>query len=98
MAFAYFNPPDLDLAVREFLTGPSGRNRLQAVRILDAERNPTNLPTLLTLSVDPYHEGSADAREWLVGREAGRGAVGHAVGRGFPAPLDEEEVEGGPRL
>ena len=73
MAFAYFDPEDLHVAVREFLTDPNGRNRLQAVRILDVECSPKNLPTLLTLGVDPYHEGArdlADAREWLVVREA----------------------------
>jgi hypothetical protein len=98
MAFAYFDPEDLDKAVREFLTDPSGRNRLQAVRILDAERNPQNLPTLLTLGLDPYHEGSADAREWLVVREAARDAVEHVAAVHFPAPLDEEEIEGVPCL
>jgi len=98
MAFAYFDPEDLSPAVHEFLTDPSGRNRLQAVRILDAERDPTNLPTLLTLSLDPYHEESADTREWLVVREAARDAVEHVVERIFPAPLDEEEIEGVPCL
>src|ERR1019366_8260529 len=86
MAFAYFDPDDLHLAVREFLTDPNGRNRLQAVRILDVERSPKNLPTLLTLGVDPYHEGrEEDAREWLrvpegAGREGTRG-------RGYPAAV-----------
>jgi hypothetical protein len=97
MAFAYFDPEDLHVAVREFLTDPNGRNRLQAVRILDVECSPKNLPTLLTLGVDPYHEGApdlADAREWLVVREAARAAVEHTVAVRFPAPLEEEEVEG----
>lgn len=95
MAFAYFDPDDLDVAVREFLTDPNGRNRLQAVRILDVERSPKNLPTLLTLGVDPYHEGrEEDAREWLVVREAARVAVEHAAALRFPAPLEEEDVEG----
>jgi len=94
MAFAYFDPDDLGAAVHEFLTDPSGRNRLQAVRILDAERNPTNLPTLLTMSVDPYHEENRDAREWLVVREAAREAVEHVALRTFPAPLEEEDIEG----
>jgi hypothetical protein len=95
MAFAYFDPADLDIAVKEFLTDPSGRNRLQAVRILDAERNPTNLPTLLTLGVDTYHEGiEADSREWLVVREAARGAIEHVTEMSFPEELDREEVEG----
>ncbi|HKC23658.1 MAG TPA: hypothetical protein VKF32_02900 [Thermoanaerobaculia bacterium] len=98
MAFAYFDPEDLAPSVHEFLTDPWGRNRLQAVRILDAERNPSNVSTLLTLSVDPYHEGSTDAREWLVVREAAREAVEHVVEREFPAPLDEEEIEGVPCL
>ena len=97
MAFAYFDPDDLHVAVREFLTDPNGRNRLQAVRILDVECSPQNLPTLLTLGVDPYHEGVEDvldAREWLVVREAARAAVEHTVDVRFPAPLEEEEVEG----
>ena len=97
MAFAYFDPEDLHVAVREFLTDPHGRNRLQAVRILDAECSPKNLPTLLTLGVDPYHENAmnlADAREWLVVREAARAAVEHTVDVRFPARLEEEEVEG----
>lgn len=97
MAFAYFDPEDLHVAVREFLTDPNGRNRLQAVRILDVECSPKNLPTLLTLGVDPYHEGAenlADAREWLVVREAARTAVEHTVDVRFPAPLEEEDVEG----
>ena len=97
MAFAYFDPDDLHVAVREFLTDPNGRNRLQAVRILDVERSPKNLPTLLTLGVDPYHEGAEDAhdtREWLVVREAARAAVEHTVDVRFPAPLEEEEIEG----
>ena len=98
MAFAYFDPEDLDAAVHEFLTDPSGRNRLQAVRILDAERNPSNVSTLLTLSLDPYHEESGDAREWLVVREAAREAVEHVVEKTFPAPLEEEEIEGVPCL
>ena len=95
MAFAYFDPDDLHVAVREFLSDPNGRNRLQAVRILDVERSPRNLPTLLTFSVDPYHEGRAeDAREWLVVREAARAAVERTAYLTFPAPLTEEEVEG----
>jgi len=96
MAFAYFDPEDLHVAVREFLTDPNGRNRLQAVRILDAECSPKNLPTLLTLGVDPYHEAedALDAREWLVVREAARAAVEHTVSVRFPAPVEEEEVEG----
>ncbi len=97
MAFAYFDPQDLHVAVREFLTDPSGRNRLQAVKILDVECSPKNLPTLLTLGVDPYHEGSEDAtdtREWLVVREAARAAVEHTVDVRFPARIEEEEVEG----
>lgn len=97
MAFAYFDPEDLHVAVREFLTDPHGRNRLQAVRILDAECSPKNLPTLLTLGVDPYHEGAmdlADTREWLVVREAARAAVEHTVDVRFPGPLEVEEVEG----
>jgi hypothetical protein len=97
MAFAYFDPEDLHVAVREFLTDPAGRNRLQAVRILDVECSPKNLPTLLTLGVDPYHEGAedlADAREWLVVREAARAAVEHTADVRFPAPVEEEEVEG----
>ncbi len=95
MAFAYFDPADLHAALREFLTDPFGRNRLQAVRILDAERNPRNLPALLTLGVDPYHEGNpGDAREWLVVREAARGAIERTTKTDFPAPLAEEEVEG----
>ena len=99
MAFAYFDPGDLHLALREFLTDPFGRNRLQAVRILDAERNPSNLPTLLTLGVDPYHEGVAeDTREWLVVREAARTAIERVANVHFPSGLDEEEVEGVPCL
>jgi hypothetical protein len=99
MAFAYFDPEDLHLALREFLTDPSGRNRLQAVRILDVEHNPSNLPTLLTMGVDPYHEGLAeDAREWLVVREAARSAIERVANVRFPAPLGEEEVEGVPCL
>ena len=97
MAFAYFDPEDLHVAVREFLTDPNGRNRLQAVRILDVECSPQNLPTLLTLGVDPYHEGGedlGDAREWLVVREAARAAVEHTADVLFPAPVEEEEVEG----
>ncbi|HTS03126.1 MAG TPA: hypothetical protein VMN04_11420 [Thermoanaerobaculia bacterium] len=94
MAFAYFDPEDLHVAVREFLGDPDGRNRLQAVRILDAEGKPENLPTLLTLGVDPYHESADDAREWLVVREAARGAVERTARVHFPAPLAEEEVEG----
>ena len=94
MAFAYFDPGDLHVAVHEFLGDPDGRNRLQAVRILDAERRPENLPTLLTLGVDPYHEGAADAREWLVVREAARGAVERTAGLLLPAPLEEEDVDG----
>jgi hypothetical protein len=94
MAFAYFDPEDLSVAVREFLGDPDGRNRLQAVRILEAEGRPENLPTLLTLGVDPYHESAEDAREWLVVREAARGAVEHTARVRFPAPVAEEEVEG----
>jgi hypothetical protein len=94
MAFAYFDPEDLTVAVREFLGDPDGRNRLQAVRILDAEGKPENLPTLLTLGVDPYHESAEDAREWLVVREAARAAVEHTARVRLPAPLAEEEVEG----
>jgi hypothetical protein len=94
MAFAYFDPDDLAVAVREFLGDPDGRNRLQAVRILDAEGKPENLPTLLTLGVDPYHEGADDAREWLVVREAARGAVERTAGVRLPGPVAEEEVEG----
>ena len=97
MAFAYFDPDDLHVAVREFLTDPNGRNRLQAVRILDVECSPKNLPTLLTLGVDPVprgRRGDGDAREWLVVREAARAAVEHTVDVRFPAPLEEEDVEG----
>lgn len=95
MAFAYFDPDDLHVAVREFLTDPNGRNRLQAVRILDVERSPKNLPTLLTFGVDPYHEGrDEDAREWLVVREAARAAVERTAAVLFPAALEEEVVEG----
>jgi len=95
MAFAYFDPADLHGVLREFVTDPHGRNRLQAVRILDAEGNPGNLPTLLTLGVDPYHEESPeDAREWLVVREAARGAIEHTANVRLPAPLAEEEVGG----
>ncbi len=50
-----------------------------------------------TLGVDPYHEDAGDltdAREWLVVREAARAAVEHTVDVRFPAPLEEEEVEG----
>jgi hypothetical protein len=95
MAFAYFDPGDLHRVLREFLTDPHGRNRLQAVRILDVEANPRNLPTLLTLGVDPYHEESPqDSREWLVVREAARDAIEHTARVSLPAPLAEEEVEG----
>jgi hypothetical protein len=95
MAFAYFEPADLHEALGEFLTDPFGRNRLQAVRILDVERNPRNLPTLLTLGIDSYHEENpADAREWLVVREAARGAIERTAELSFPAPLAEEEVGG----
>lgn len=94
MAFAYFDPEDLAVAVREFLGDPEGRNRLQAVRILDAEGKAENLPTLLTLGVDPYHESAEDAREWLVVREAARSAVERTARVRLPAPLAEEEVEG----
>src|ERR1035437_1564065 len=95
MAFAYFDPEDLHVAVREFLTDPNGRNRLQAVRILDVERSPKNLPTLLTLGVDPYHEGrEEDAREWLVVREAARSGVERTADLRFPAAREEEDVEG----
>jgi len=95
MAYAYFDPEDLQKAVHEFLTDPWGRNRLQAVRILDVERNPRNVPTLLTLGVDPYHEaGDADPREWLVVREAAREAIEHVTDIRFPGDLEEEDVEG----
>ncbi len=94
MAFSYFDPEDLAVAVKEFLGDPDGRNRLQAVRILDVEGKPENLPTLLTLGVDPYHESAEDEREWLVVREAARGAVERTARVRFPAPLAEEEVEG----
>jgi hypothetical protein len=94
MAFAYFDPEDLTVAVREFLGDPDGRNRLQAVRILDAEGKPENLPTLLTLGVDPYHESAGDTREWLVVREAARVAVERTAHVRLPAPIAEEEVEG----
>jgi hypothetical protein len=95
MAFAYFDPGDLHGVLREFLTDPHGRNRLQAVRILDAEANPGNLPTLLTLGVDPYHEERPeDFREWLVVREAARDAIERTAKVRLPAPLTEEEVEG----
>jgi len=94
MAFAYFDPDDLHLAVREFLGDPDGRNRLQAVRILDAEGRPENLPTLLTLGVDPYHESAHDTREWLVVREAARGAVERTAHVVFPGRIAEEDVEG----
>ncbi len=95
MAFAYFEPADLHEALGEFLTDPFGRNRLQAVRILDVERNQRNLPTLLTLGIDSYHEECpADAREWLVVREAARGAIERTADISLPAPIAEEEVEG----
>ena len=94
MAFAYFDPEDLHIAVREFLGDPDGRNRLQAVRILDTEGKPENLSTLLTLGVDPYHESAEDAREWLVVREAARGAVERTARVRFPAAVAEEEIEG----
>jgi hypothetical protein len=94
MAFAYFDPDDLHVAVREFLGDPDGRNRLQAVRILDAEGRSDNLPTLLTLGFDPYHESAEDAREWLVVREAARGAVERTAHIHFPTSVTEEEVEG----
>jgi hypothetical protein len=95
MAFAYFEPSDLHEAIGEFLTDPFGRNRLQAVRVLDAERNPRNLPTRLTLGIDAYHEENPeDLREWLVVREAARGAIERTAELSFPAPLTEEEVEG----
>ena len=95
MAFAYFDPGDLGAVLREFLTDPHGRNRLQAVRILDAEANPGNLLTLLTLGVDPYHEESPeDARQWLVVREAARSAIERTAHVRLPAPLAEEEIEG----
>ncbi len=97
MAYAYFDPKDLGSAVHEFLTDPAGRNRLQAVRILDAEGNPENLPTLLTLGVDPYHEeNERDQREWLVVREAARGAIERVADTRFPETLAEEEIEGVP--
>lgn len=96
MAFAYFDPSDLNVAVSEFLTDPFGQNRLQAVHILDAERNPASLPTLLTLGVDPYHEAADDTREWLVVREAARQAIEHVGNLRFPEELDEENVEGVP--
>ncbi len=94
MAFAFFDPDDLHVAVREFLGDPDGRNRLQAVRILDAEGRPENIPTLLTLGVDPYHESAEDAREWLVVREAARGAVERTAHVVFPGSVAEEDVEG----
>ncbi|KAA0252234.1 MAG: hypothetical protein EDX89_19255 [Acidobacteria bacterium] len=95
MAYAYFDPADLPAAVREFLTDPWGRNRLQAVRILEAEGSPRNLPSLLSMGVDPYHEESPeDAREWLVVREAARGAIERVAETRFPETLVEEEVEG----
>ncbi len=95
MAFAYFEPADLHKALGEFLTDPFGRNRLQAVRILDVERNARNLPTLLTLGLDSYHEENPeDAREWLVVREAARRAIARTAEVSFPAPLAEEQVEG----
>ncbi len=99
MAYAYFDPRDLSVAVREFLSDPSGRNRLQAVRILDAERNPRNVESLLPLGVDPYHEASEeDRREWLIVREAARGAIERLTATRFPGGLEEEEVEGVPCL
>ncbi len=94
MAFAYFDPEDLHVAVREFLGDPDGRNRLQAVRILEAESRPENLPTLLTLGLDPYHESAGDAREWLVVREAARGAVERTAHVRLPGPVAEEVVDG----
>jgi HEAT repeat protein len=94
MAFAYFEPEDLGSAVHEFLTDPAGRNRLQAVRILEAERNPASLPTLLTLGLDPYHERQGDAREWLLVREAAREAIETVTAQRFPKEIQEEEIEG----
>ncbi len=94
MAFAYFDPEDLHVAVREFLGDPDGRNRLQAVRILEAESRPENLPTLLTLGLDPYHESADDAREWLVVREAARDAVERTARVRLPGPVTEEVVDG----
>jgi hypothetical protein len=99
MAYAYFDPEDLGGAVHEFLGDPSGRNRIQAVRILATEGNPENLPTLLTLGFDPYHEASEkDLREWLVVREAAREAIERLGAIQFPETLDEEEVSGVPCL
>jgi len=94
MAYAYFDPRDLGNAVHEFLSDPAGRNRLQAVRILAAEQNPANLPTLLTLGLDPYHEPADDAREWLLVREAAREAIESVTAQRFPEELQVEEVEG----
>ena len=95
MAFAYFEPADLHEALGEFVTDPFGPNRLQAVRILDAERNHRNLPTLLTLGIDSYHEENPeDRREWLVVREAARGAIERTAEIFLPAPLAEERIEG----
>ncbi|MCC6130972.1 MAG: hypothetical protein IT186_13700 [Acidobacteria bacterium] len=97
MAYAFFDPDDLTGAVHEFLSDPAGRNRLQAVRILDAERNPRNLPTLLTLGLDPYHEESPDdAREWLVIREAARSAIERTAETSFPDLVELEDIEGVP--
>lgn len=97
MAYAYFDPADLHGAVHEFLTDPAGRNRLQAVKILDVERNPGNLPTLLSLGFDPYHaEVDDDVREWLVVREAAREAIERTAATRFPTELDEEDVDGVP--
>jgi HEAT repeat protein len=97
MAYAFFDPGDLSEAVHEFLSDPAGRNRLQAVRILEAEQNPRNLPTLLTLGVDPYHEESdEDFQEWLVVREAARSAIQKTAQMTFPDLVDLEEIEGVP--
>lgn len=98
MAFAYFDPKDLHRAVHEFLSDPAGQNRLQAVRILEAERDPSNLPTLLTLGVDPYHELATDDREWLLVREAARAAIERVADLRFSQDLDEEDVAGVPCL
>lgn len=94
MAFAYFEPRDLDAAVHEFLTDPAGRNRLQAVRILAAEKNPARLPELLTLGLDPYHEPCEDTREWLLVREAAREAIETVTEQRFPGEVETEQIEG----
>lgn len=99
MAFAYFDPEDLHEAVHEFLGDPHGRNRLQAVRILEAEQDPKNLAALLRLGVDPYHEAvPEDEKEWLLVREAARTAIETVASVQFPERLAEEEIEGVPCL